>query len=266
MMKRGKIVFFDATSSRRQRLSSSARNPRPAATPATKEKVVVCEEVVPPAPKTFEQPEEAVKEVPNIHAEPVSPEAPTKSELESYLINFVVEQTGYPEDMVDMDADLEGDLGIDSIKKAQLLGELNEMFHFSVEADRQNMSLDDFPTLGAIRDFMCKRLGSEPSAETEAKALPSSDAESVSPEAPTKSELESYLINFVVEQTGYPEDMVDMDADLANDLGIDSIKKAQLFGAIGEVVGFFPLEEASLGDFLTLRQILNGTLKYKEIR
>ena len=163
--------------------------------------------------------------------------------------------------MVDMDADLEGDLGIDSIKKAQLLGELNEMFHFSVDEDRKNMSLDDFPTLGAIRDFMSKRLGGAPSAETEAKALPSSAADSVSPDTPTKSELESYLVNFVVEQTGYPEDMVDMDADLANDLGIDSIKKAQLFGAIGEVFGLFPLGEASLGDFLTLRQILNGVLK-----
>ena len=106
---------------------------------------------------------------------------------------------------------------------------------------------------------MCKRLGGKPAAETEPAA--SSAPESASSNLPTKSELESYLINFVVEQTGYPEDMVDMDADLADDLGIDSIKKAQLFGAIGEVFGLFPLGEASLGDFLTLRQILNGVLK-----
>ncbi len=39
-------------------------------------------------------------------------------------INFVIEQTGYPPEIVRLDADLEADLGIDSIKKAQLFGEL----------------------------------------------------------------------------------------------------------------------------------------------
>ncbi len=43
-------------------------------------------------------------------------------------MNFVVEQTGYPAEVVELDADLEADLGIDSIKKAQLFGELQEFF------------------------------------------------------------------------------------------------------------------------------------------
>ena len=49
-------------------------------------------------------------------------------ELEKFLVNFVVEQTGYPPEVVELDADLEADLGIDSIKKAQLFGELPEYF------------------------------------------------------------------------------------------------------------------------------------------
>ncbi len=43
----------------------------------------------------------------------------------------MVEQTGYPAEVVDLDADLEADLGIDSIKKAQLFGELQEYFDIS---------------------------------------------------------------------------------------------------------------------------------------
>ena len=35
-------------------------------------------------------------------------------------IDFVIEQTGYPREIVELDADLEADLGIDSIRKAQL--------------------------------------------------------------------------------------------------------------------------------------------------
>ena len=58
------------------------------------------------------------------------PTVPTANlaELEKFLINFVVEQTGYPPEVVELDADLEADLGIDSIKKAQLFGELQEYF------------------------------------------------------------------------------------------------------------------------------------------
>ncbi len=67
------------------------------------------------------------------------------------MINFVVEQTGYPPEVVELDADLEADLGIDSIKKAQLFGELAE--YFDVQPD-ENMTLDDFPTLRHVVNFL----------------------------------------------------------------------------------------------------------------
>jgi acyl carrier protein len=76
---------------------------------------------------------------------------PVDPELESFLVNFVVEQTGYPTEMVELDADLEADLGIDSIKKAQLFGELGEYFEVQVSED---MSLDDFPTLRHVMSFL----------------------------------------------------------------------------------------------------------------
>ena len=105
------------------------------------------------------------------------------SELDAYLVNFVVEQTGYPEDMVDLDADLEGDLGIDSIKKAQLLGELNEKFHFSTTDDMNGTtSLDDFATLRSIRDFIVERTGASPAASSAAPAAASVPSESAEPE------------------------------------------------------------------------------------
>ena len=63
----------------------------------------------------------------------------------------MVEQTGYPAEVVELDADLEADLGIDSIKKAQLFGELAE--YFDVQAT-DNLSLDDFPTLRHVLDFL----------------------------------------------------------------------------------------------------------------
>jgi acyl carrier protein len=72
-------------------------------------------------------------------------------ELSSFLTNFVVEQTGSPPDIVELDADLEADLGIDSIKKAQLFGEIGEYFAIPPRAD---LSLDEFPTLRHVLEFL----------------------------------------------------------------------------------------------------------------
>src|SRR5262249_1523604 len=51
----------------------------------------------------------------------------SRESLEQFLVEFIVEQTGYPPEVVDLDADLEAELGIDSIRKAQLIGELREL-------------------------------------------------------------------------------------------------------------------------------------------
>ena len=53
--------------------------------------------------------------------------------------------------MVELDADLEADLGIDSIKKAQLFGELANEFDVQASDD---LSLDDFPTLRHVKAFL----------------------------------------------------------------------------------------------------------------
>ncbi len=197
------------------------------------------------------------------------PARPAPAELESFLINFVVEQTGYPAEVVDLDADLEADLGIDSIKKAQLFGELQE--YFDVAATATNLSLDDFPTLRHVVVFLQGLNGQAPAAPVAAAAPASVPAPAMSvsngraapltaarAEARDAAELESFLINFVVEQTGYPAEVVDLDADLEADLGIDSIKKAQLFGELQE---YFDVgttaTNLSLDDFPTLRHVVD---------
>jgi len=193
-------------------------------------------------------------------ATPAAPAATKTStnDLEAFLVNFVVEQTGYPADIVELDAELEADLGIDSIKKAQLFGELREVFDLPMAAG--SLSLDDFPTLRHVRDFLGGlNAKSTPDGAPAADApAPVSVASVPSATAVSATELEAFLVNFVVEQTGYPADIVELDADLEADLGIDSIKKAQLFGELREV---FDLQSAngqlSLDDFPTLRHVLD---------
>lgn len=77
--------------------------------------------------------------------------------METFAVSYVVDETGYPEELVEMDADLEADLGIDSIRKARLLGEMAEQFELTDRVTvTSEMSLDDFPTLTSIVDFFCE--------------------------------------------------------------------------------------------------------------
>jgi acyl carrier protein len=184
----------------------------------------------------------------------------TRASLERFLVQFVVEQTGYPEEIVELDADLEADLGIDSIKKAQMFGEINEYFDLDLSTI-QGLSLDDFNSLRSIVEFLMpvvKTENNDPMATTIShSAMDSTDFLNPSTQS-SKPMLRDFLIRFVIEQTGYPEEIVELDSDLEADLGIDSIKKAQLLGEVNEYfdLGLSANGKVSLDDFKTLRDIL----------
>jgi acyl carrier protein/NADP-dependent 3-hydroxy acid dehydrogenase YdfG len=195
------------------------------------------------------------------------------AELERFLVEFVVEQTGYPAEIVELDADLEADLGIDSIRKAQLFGEVGQRYGLKAE---DGVSLDDFPTLRHLIAYLAPRVAGGAGTTTALASVepPTSRAAAVAPQAPavpsagsvtpTRSaapaalagELERFLVEFVVEQTGYPAEIVELDADLEADLGIDSIRKAQLFGEVGQRYGLQAEDGVSLDDFPTLRSLI----------
>ncbi|MBA4017501.1 MAG: hypothetical protein C0483_10045 [Pirellula sp.] len=181
--------------------------------------------------------------------------------LAAFLVSFVVEQTGYPPEIVDLDADLEADLGIDSIKKAQLFGELREFFELP---PREELRLSEFPTLRHVERLLSRGQGKNEwlSPATNESATTDSGTATIpasldTPQNETYEKLQRFLVNFVVEQTGYPIEVVDLDADLEADLGIDSIKKAQILGELRE--HFSSSDAASFKpiDFPTLRHILN---------
>jgi acyl transferase domain-containing protein/NAD(P)-dependent dehydrogenase (short-subunit alcohol dehydrogenase family) len=81
--------------------------------------------------------------------------------------------TGYPSDMLDLDLDLEADLGIDTVKQAEVFGAIRESF--GIERDEQ-LRLRDYPTLGHVIGFVRDRArldGSEVSDAAGASAAAS---------------------------------------------------------------------------------------------
>ena len=60
--------------------------------------------------------------------------------LPAMLLEIVVERTGYPADVISLDADLEADLGIDSIKRVEILTTLRRRVAAGGEVDLQQLT------------------------------------------------------------------------------------------------------------------------------
>ncbi|MFD2837400.1 acyltransferase domain-containing protein [Azotobacter vinelandii] len=68
------------------------------------------------------------------------------------LLQAVAERTGYPEEMLDLDAHMEADLGIDSIKRIEVLSQLKDRHNLMHGRDEEAVfeELAGFKTLGEI--------------------------------------------------------------------------------------------------------------------
>ena len=74
-------------------------------------------------------------------------QTPSPLSIDKVLLEIVADKTGYPTDMLETDMDLEADLGIDSIKRVEILGALQEKLpDLQVQADE----LAERRTLGEI--------------------------------------------------------------------------------------------------------------------
>ncbi len=90
-----------------------------------------------------------------VAAEPAGPAAAmTREQIRERLLAVVSERTGYPAEMLALDADLEGDLGIDSIKRVEIAGTLTQGL---APAQREAIDLEELTasrTLTAVIDIL----------------------------------------------------------------------------------------------------------------
>ena len=122
-----------------------------------------------PTPPVEEPEQTPVAEV----ATPQHQASVDESEIQPKLIGVVVKHTGYPEDFIEMDQDLEGELGIDTVKQAEIMGDVREIFSLPVDED---FVLSEHPTLNHFVDYIIKMTGGVPATST-APAVVSTTAE-----------------------------------------------------------------------------------------
>lgn len=92
-----------------------------------------------------------------VPASPAAPAAVTRDELSRRLLDLVSKRTGYPQEMLAVDLDLEADLGVDSIKRVEILGTLAESLGGTESQLGSKLELEKLTglrTLEAILDYL----------------------------------------------------------------------------------------------------------------
>jgi NAD(P)-dependent dehydrogenase (short-subunit alcohol dehydrogenase family) len=185
-------------------------------------------------------------------AAPVAAAAPAV-DLKALLLQVVADKTGYPTDMLSMDMALEADLGIDSIKRVEILSAMQEKAPGLPAVQARDMAA--LKTLGQI---VAKLEGDRPAAPIAAPpvAAPAAPAVAAAPAA-HGLDLKALLLQVVADKTGYPTDMLSMDMALEADLGIDSIKRVEILSAMQEKAPGLPAVQArDMAALKTLGQIV----------
>ncbi|MCC5606861.1 acyltransferase domain-containing protein [Nostoc sp. CHAB 5834] len=216
-------------------------------------------------------------------AAPVSGATIDIVDLDKNLLAITSDKTGYPVEMLEMDMDMEADLGIDSIKRVEILGALQEMYPSLPKPNLEELS--EKRTIGQVVEYLRSHASKGVAVEIaiheiqQASEIPVEAAPVVEvvaapelsvvvaftpepePEAVTSDEfanLGETLLAITSDKTGYPVEMLELEMDMEADLGIDSIKRVEILGAMQEMYPNLPkpnIEE--LGDLRTIGQIVD---------
>jgi acyl transferase domain-containing protein/NAD(P)-dependent dehydrogenase (short-subunit alcohol dehydrogenase family) len=188
--------------------------------------------------------------------------------VQSTLMAVIAEKTGYPVEMLNPSMTLDADLGIDSIKRVEILSTLQEKLPEAPIVKPEH--LGTLHSLGDIAQFLTGgptttqmtdiALGLHSSTNTvpigvnDFALLDFSHANQPSPSELIK--VQFTLMSVIAEKTGYPVEMLTPEMTLDADLGIDSIKRVEILSTLQEKLPQAPVVKPEhLGTLHTLGDI-----------
>jgi len=182
------------------------------------------------------------------------PPAPAKADddqTSKVLLEVVADKTGYPVEMLDLDMSLDADLGIDSIKRVEILSALQTRL-----PEAPVVKPEDLGRLQTLRQIVTFLAGAAATTATPASA-PAVAPPTITAVAAPDDTTQKVLLEVVADKTGYPVEMLELDMSLDADLGIDSIKRVEILSALQTRLPEAPVvKPEDLGRLQTLRQIV----------
>ena len=173
------------------------------------------------------------------------------NKIQTVMLAVVADKTGYPVEMLELSMDMEADLGIDSIKRVEILGSVQDDISDLPELNPEDLA--ELRTLGEIVNYM--------QSKAESAAPVSASSAAVAPVANTGIDLDkiqNVMMSVVADKTGYPTEMLELSMDMEADLGIDSIKRVEILGSVQDEIQDLPeLNPEDLAELRTLGEIVN---------
>ena len=169
------------------------------------------------------------------------------------VLAVVSEKTGYPTEMLTLDMGLDSDLGVDSIKRVEIMAALRS--HLPSAPEIKPEHLGTLQTLQQVVDFLTAGARTPTSAAaTELPPQPSSPGRG----RPGSTEAARALLLVVSEKTGYPVEMLDLEMGLDSDLGVDSINRVEIMAALRTHLPSAPeIKPEHLGTLRTLQEVVD---------
>ncbi len=169
------------------------------------------------------------------------------SPIKQVLLEVVAEKTGYPAEMLNLEMGLDSDLGIDSIKRVEIMAAIRSRLPQSPEIKPEH--LGTLQTLGQIVEFLGGSAPESPATPAVAPVAANTNMAATATQA---------LLAVVADKTGYPVEMLNLDMGLDSDLGIDSIKRVEIMAALRtQLPGAPEIKPEHLGALQTLRQVVD---------
>ncbi|MBU0544042.1 MAG: SDR family NAD(P)-dependent oxidoreductase, partial [Proteobacteria bacterium] len=180
------------------------------------------------------------------------------SDIQNALLSTVSHLTGYPVETLGLDMDLEADLGIDSIKRVEIFSSLEEKIPGIPSIPPEAMG--SLKTLGKIIEYLSgfTSVYNTSLAKADKAVSQESDYQHNKKEELCKNSIKEALIETVSHLTGYPVETLGLDMDLEADLGIDSIKRVEIFSLLEEKIPGIPsIQPEVMGSLKTLGKIID---------
>ena len=138
-----------------------------------------------------------------------------ETEIKAFVLNLVSEKTGYPVEILDLGLDLEADLGIDTVKQAELFAAVRENYGIP---RREDLRLVDYNTLSKVIGFVMESQSQTPvetPAAPEPQEAPAEVVEAVATApAASQEEVKTFVLNLVSQKTGDTVESLDLGLDL----------------------------------------------------
>jgi len=209
----------------------------------------------PPLPAKVNGQTPSLKTSPPIPPEPETPARLPAKDIQAILFEIVSRLTGFPGEMLEPEMDIESDLGVDSIKKVEIVSELEKQL-----PDTRGLTAENMGTVRTLADIcraiapadiqaanpephpLCTDAATETSrpervAAGDASRPEPGAAETADPGPAGASKRMDVLVKTISELTGFPETMLEPEMDLESDLGVDSIKRVEILSRLEQALG-----------------------------